>query len=71
VELFDWTPEEESHLGNLSLGQGQGGTLIDKKFKHLCYMFESFYALALRHQDNITQNPGSEWRLGLYSKKNT
>jgi hypothetical protein len=71
VDLFDWTPEEESHLGNLSLGQEQGGTLIDKKLKHLCYMFESFYAVALRHQDNITQNPGCEWQLGLYSKKNT
>jgi hypothetical protein len=48
----------ESHLGNLSLGKGQGGSLIDKKFKHLCYMFESFYAVALRQEDNITRTQG-------------
>jgi hypothetical protein len=60
VDLFDWTPEEESHHSNLSLGKEQGGTLTDKKFKHLCYMFESFYAVALRQEDNITQNPGCE-----------
>jgi hypothetical protein len=23
VELFDWSPEEEAHLGNLSLGKGR------------------------------------------------
>jgi hypothetical protein len=71
VDLFDWGREEESHLGNLLLGKGHGRTLTDKKFKHPCYMFETFYAATLRHLDNITQNPGCEWQLGLYSPKNT
>jgi hypothetical protein len=44
VDIIDWNPEEESTLEIFLLGKGQGGTLTDKKFKHLCYMFKSFYA---------------------------
>jgi hypothetical protein len=62
---FEWSQQEDSYLSILSFGKGQGGTLIDKRFKHNCYMFESFYAVALRKEDNITQNPGCEWQLGL------
>ena len=68
LELFNWSDEEEAHLGNLTLGDANGGTLADKKFKHPCYMFETFYAVALGPYDNITQNPGCEWQLQLYTK---
>jgi hypothetical protein len=58
VEFIDWSPEEESCLSTFSPGKEQGGTLTN--------MFGSFYAVALRQEDNITQNPGCEWQLGLY-----
>jgi hypothetical protein len=52
-------------VSNLSLKKGKGKSLTDKNFKHLYYMYESFYAVALRQEENITQNPGCEWQLGL------
>ena len=69
VDMFEWSETDDCHLNNLKLDGGAGGTLQDKKFKHLCYMFETFYALAINPHDNITQNPGCEWQLRLYSNK--
>ena len=56
------------HLDKLKLPGGVG-TSGDKYYKHLCFMFETFYALCIRPSDNTTENPGCEWQLGLYSQK--
>ena len=42
--------------------------MVDKKFRHLSYMFETVFAVGLRQEDNITQNPGCEWQLELYGR---
>ncbi len=70
TELFDWPDHVDNQLGQLKFGEGRGATKQEKRYKHLCYMFESFFAVALAPRDNITQNPGFEWQLQLYSKKN-
>ena len=47
TDLFQWTESDEAHLSKLSYGDNQGGTLVDKKFKHICYMFELFFAICI------------------------
>jgi hypothetical protein len=66
VELFDWTASDETNLDGLT--SSGSGCMIDKKFRHLSYMFETVYAVGLRQEDNITQNPGCEWQLELYGR---
>jgi hypothetical protein len=48
-----------------------GGSLAFKKYKHVCFMFELFFAVALVEpsKKNITNNPTCEWQLRLYSKR--
>ena len=54
ASLFDWSVDEIGRFGQLSYGSNGGGTVFDKKVKHLCYLFELFYAVAIRPSDNIT-----------------
>ena len=71
LQLFQWTEIDEAHLNSLSYGDNRGGTLDFKKYKHICYMFELFFALAIEPSRNITENPTCEWQLRLYSKNQT
>lgn len=71
LQLFSWTSIDEAHLGDLPYGDRRGGTLDFKKYKHICFMFELFFAVALEPSKNITENPTCEWQLRLYSKNNT
>jgi hypothetical protein len=70
VDLFQWRETDEAYLSKLSYGDNQGGTLVDKKFKHICYMFELFFAICIEPSKNTTQNPTCEWQLRLYSQRN-
>ena len=65
--LFNWSTLLEEKLNDLSYGQDRAAALDWKKYRHLCYMMELFYACAIKDSDNITQNPGCEWQLRLYS----
>ncbi|KAG7368491.1 hypothetical protein IV203_031234 [Nitzschia inconspicua] len=47
LALFKWTEIDEAHLGKLSYGDGRAGTFDFKKYKHICFMFELFFAVAL------------------------
>jgi hypothetical protein len=69
VNMFQWTDWEEAHLCKLKYDDNQGSTLEFKKYKHLCYLFELFFNVAIEPKDNITQNPTCEWQLRLYSDK--
>mmetsp|Transcript_30157 Transcript_30157/g.50084 ORF Transcript_30157/g.50084 Transcript_30157/m.50084 type:complete len:147 (+) Transcript_30157:750-1190(+) len=42
ASLFDWSVDEIGRFGQLSYGSNGGGTVFDKKVKHLCYLFELF-----------------------------
>ena len=70
LELFQWSEIDEAHLSKLSYAESGAGTLEFKKYKHLCYMFELFFAVCLEPSKNVTENPTCEWQLRLYSKKN-
>ncbi|KAG7368977.1 hypothetical protein IV203_031720 [Nitzschia inconspicua] len=70
LALFKWTEIDEAHLGKLLYGDGRAGTLDFKKYMHICFMFELFFAVALEPSRNITENPTCEWQLRLYSKMN-
>ncbi|KAG7368562.1 hypothetical protein IV203_031305 [Nitzschia inconspicua] len=72
ILLFKWTEIDEAHLTNLSYGDGRAGTLEFKKYKHICFIFELFFAVALEPSRNITENPSTcEWQLRQYSKTST
>ena len=68
VDLFDWTVSESNQLAKLSVKGMTNPSLQYKKYRHLCYLFELTYAVALAPQANITQNPTCEWQLGWFGK---
>ena len=57
--LFHWSKSEESELDRLSLTR-KYQSLDDKKYRRLCYMFETAYGLALEPRRDISSNPGCE-----------
>jgi hypothetical protein len=71
LRLFNWTEIDEAMLTQLPYRSEGGGSLASKKYKHVCFMFELFFAVALEPSKNITNNPTCEWQLRLYSKRNT
>jgi hypothetical protein len=71
LRLFNWTEIDEAMLTKLQYRSEGGGSLASKKYKHMCFMFELFFAVALQPSKNITNNPTCEWQLRLYSKANT
>ena len=66
--LFTWSDEELIGLNNLK-GVASRNTLADKKYKHICYLFELSYALAIECRRNISSNPGCEWQLGYFGRQ--
>jgi hypothetical protein len=64
LNLFNWSEQLESRLSKLSYGQDRAAALDWKKYRNVCYMFELFFAVAMKESDNITQNPACEWQLG-------
>jgi hypothetical protein len=68
TELFPWRDSDNVNLGDLAYAVGRASTVQLKRFKHLCYMFELFYAVGINPDDNITQNPGCEWQIRFFGK---
>jgi hypothetical protein len=46
-----------SHVKKLPYISEGGGSLASKKHKHVCFMFELFFAVSLEPRENITNNP--------------
>ena len=65
--MFDWSVEEEYKIANLK-GVNTRDSIADKKYRHICYLCESVYALAVSNELNISTNPGFEWQLRYYGK---
>ena len=65
VSLFDWDNEENYEIEKLK-GINTKDSLIEKKYRHICYLAESTYALAI--SENISSNPGFEWQLKYYGR---
>ena len=60
--MFDLIEGELSEIDLLSDSENLKDT-EGKKFKHLCYLFQSVYTLAIEPRRNLSNNPGCEWRL--------
>jgi hypothetical protein len=71
LRLLNWTEIDEAMLTQLPYRSEGGESLASKKYKHVCFMFELFFAVALEPSKNITNNPTCEWQLRMYSKRNT
>jgi hypothetical protein len=69
VNLFDWSDKEKRYLENLSQGARGGLSLQSKQYKHLCYLFETAFAVAIEPNMNVTQNPTCEWQLKWYGNQ--
>ncbi len=63
TELFPFTEIDNYRLKQLSYGPNRAGTQTDKQYKHICYMFELLFNIAIEQRKNTTQNPGCEWQL--------
>jgi len=69
TNLFEWDRVEEEHLDLLNIpDKDKRNTLPNKKMKHLCYLFEATYAVALAVDDNVTEAPTGEWELKFKPK---
>ena len=58
--LLHWSKSEESELKLLS-GNGKHQSLEDTKYRHMCYIFETSYGLALESRCDISSNSGCKW----------
>ena len=65
VKLFDWNYVETNELTMLN-GNGNRKSMDDKKYRHLCYMFELAYALAIDPNKNVSSSAGCEWQMGHF-----
>ena len=65
IELFAWSDVEVSEVTPLK-GAVSWSSLEMKQYRHICYIFECAYALAIEPRRNISENPGCEWQLKYY-----
>ena len=63
--MFVWSDEELTALDILKCAATRD-TIADKKYKHICYLFEIAYVLSIEGRRNISANPGCEWQLGYF-----
>ena len=61
-QLFDWSEEELIGFWQLK-GVTIRDTLSEKKYKHICCLFEVEYTLSIESRRNISGNPGCQWQL--------
>lgn len=69
VGLFDWSDSDIKHLGRLKKGAHGDEDLVSKQYRHLCYMFETFFAVAIARTRNLSSSPGCEWQTGYICSK--
>jgi len=68
VSLFNWSDSENKQLNKLTIPAIRN-TLENRQYKHVCYLIESVYALAIAPTENLSSNPGCEWQLKYYGEK--
>ena len=50
LSLFGWSEEEKKQLRMLPWKSSYKDSLANRKYRHLCCLFEAVYAIALKHQ---------------------
>jgi hypothetical protein len=71
IDLFEWNQIEVQELGKLSASLAERQSMEDKKYRHIIYLFEVAYAIALKPTDNVSSNPGCEWQLRYFGREET
>ena len=66
MELFEWEDFETTELAQLKGVGDNGDNLVDKQYRHICYLCELIYGVCIDLEDNISSNPGCEWQLGYF-----
>jgi hypothetical protein len=64
VDVFDWDNGEVKELEELTAASESRNTVVDKKYRHLVYL----YAVSIDLKENISSNPGCEWQLKYFGK---
>lgn len=65
VECFEWDESELDALKELKMPHRKD-TLLDRQYKHICYLGETAFALAIELRKNVSGNPTCEWQLGWF-----
>lgn len=68
ANLFVWGDKELQELDKLKWSTSEPGSPQSKKYKQICYLTETAFAVAIAPEWNITQNPTCEWQLKYYGK---
>jgi hypothetical protein len=63
--LFKWNDIELSASQKLKI-KGELNSMVDKKCKHLIYLYEIALGIAIEPCMNISGNPGCEWQLSYF-----
>ncbi len=63
--LFEWDDIKLSALQKLTI-KGESNSMVDKKCKHLIYLYEIALGIAIEPCMNVSGNPGCEWQLGYF-----
>ena len=69
INLFEWSEEENQQLKKLNWrGVALEDNLKNRQYKHLTYLFELAYTIAITPGQNRTSNPTGEWELGYWGE---
>ena len=63
ISLFEWDEYELDMLKSLKAPSADHSGMDHKKYKHLIYFFETAFAIAIKPECNLSDNPGNEWQL--------
>ena len=66
VDLFVWDYVKENELKALKAAKEDRESIVDKKYCHIVYLCELFYRVMIGLNQNISRNPGCEWKLRYY-----
>lgn len=66
VSLFEWDSLELQKLQSLT----STDAILDRQYRHLAYLCEAAYAVAIKPEDNLSGNPTCEWQLGYFGNSN-
>ena len=61
IHMFDWNTIEKEELSSMN-SPDKINSLSNKKFWHLCYLFDLAYSLSMDPKKNMNASCGCEWQ---------
>ena len=62
VNLFDIVEEHLKEMEQLK-GYGIIQSIVEKKYKHIVYIYELVYTISISQYTNVSKKPGCKWQL--------